>query len=122
MNASEVVATTLKQHRDRHPFQSPPACCCGWVNRQYGINDSTDHAGHVAEAVVEALGLAEQWGVVTEDVFVDETPDDYADDQQHAEELAAERCQSCDHCRNSLPKHVVRRYTTQWVAVSGIAP
>lgn len=75
------------------------------------------HEEHVAATVLAALQLTEQWGVVTEDVFGDESPDDYADDRAHADELAAERCQSCDHCRNALPKHVVRRLVGPWSPV-----
>jgi hypothetical protein len=84
-------------------------CRCGFI-----VDLPQDQAAHVAAAVLASLNLTEQWGVVTEDVFGDETPDDYADDQAHAEELAAERCQSCDHCRNALPKHIVRRLVGPW--------
>jgi hypothetical protein len=107
-----VNAISVARVIDAHtPTGSEPNITC-WCNERFG--SWAEHAMHVAPLILASLDLREQWGVVTEDVFGDETPDDYADDQAHAKEIAAERCQSCDHCRNALPKHVVRRFVSGW--------
>lgn len=67
-------------------------------------------------ARVKSSGLTEEWSVWTDDGqdFID--PDGFiTDDRAEAEMEAAEKCQSCDHCRNPLPKHVISRLVSPWV-------
>lgn len=69
----------------------------------------------MAKAAVEALELTEEWSVWYDegDGFID--PDGFiTDEREEAEEEAATNCQSCDHCRNALPKHVISRLVSPW--------
>ncbi|QRY51709.1 hypothetical protein [Mycolicibacterium septicum] len=102
---------------DRHYLECSK---CGKRTR-----DESDHRLHVAELqaswlrehlheVAEELGMAREWSVWVND-GLGLTPEEYVcDDRQDAVEQAAETCQSCDHCRGTLPKHVIHRLVTDW--------
>jgi hypothetical protein len=85
-----------------------------------GFNIPTDYlqwfdVRELAVAAIEALGLEEEWGATLDD-DPGEEPDAITEYRSEAEEWAAERCQSCDHCPNAFPKHVVSRFVSPWVA------
>lgn len=69
-------------------------------------------AAHLSLAVLDALGLEEEWGVAYDDEIV---PEEVFDTASEAKKSAAEKCQSCDHCRNALPKHVASHLISPWV-------
>ncbi len=83
-------------------------CYCGMV-----VNTTeAEVRAHVAVEIDKALGgLTQEWGVT----YGDETvPDESFDDAQDATALADEHCMSCDHCRNSGPRHGVSRFVGGW--------
>lgn len=79
-------------------------------------DEAWDWAAHVAAAVAEALQLTQEWAAYIEDdvingvICVDESTDDY----EYAKTWAAERCRSCDHCRNAQPKFIATRWISGW--------
>lgn len=56
--ARDKIAAVISEHGQAHPFHWPPTCLCGWVNDSLG--DQTTHSEHVADTVVEQLGLTEE--------------------------------------------------------------
>ena len=53
-----VLTETLREHQETSPHISSPSCSCGWINRQYGINDSSEHWHHVADVLLGLPGVA----------------------------------------------------------------
>ncbi|MBX9661654.1 MAG: hypothetical protein K2X00_24105 [Nitrospiraceae bacterium] len=65
----------------------------------------------LAKSLVAGLGLTQEWGALHEG---DTEPDSWMDDRDWAQKQVSERCLSCDHCRNALPKKLVSRFVSRW--------
>jgi hypothetical protein len=113
MDIQQRIAEILRDHwqdSGDSPWVRQYECGCG--QKVDDRTPETDHSTHVAEVLVPELGLTQEWGAVVEG---ETEPDAWMDDLEWAQEQVAERCQSCDHCRNSIPKTLATRYVTEWV-------
>lgn len=66
------LEAVLHEHRDyfANKDQTAVECMCGWE----GADPNASWAAHVAEVLLQALGLREAWGVVTDMGIATERP------------------------------------------------
>lgn len=111
---ADILETHMIRTDPNHPAYR--SCRCGNQARddELGDYELEDWRHHVAEVLVTELGLTPEYGVVYE-CDLPELPEEITESREQAYVLAAEKCQSCDHCRNALPKRVEVRYVSKWV-------